>query len=387
MPSTNAPAVKKPLRISSAEDRAKISRVVLAVHGIRDFGEWREELRRELEQQDIVLVKVTYGYFDLLRFLFPLALFRRAVIAKVARQVRSAQRAFPNARFSYIAHSFGTYVVANMLLDDPWFQADRIIFCGSVLKYDWPLSQLRSSYEPPLLNEVGSSDLWPSVAASVTWGYGAAGSLGFNQPIVEDRWHEGGHGLFLTAAFARRFWVPFLLHGIVVESDNTPERPGLLVRLLRIVSIKYSIAAAVFVAMGYLLWYQPYTPCNEKWLNEEQFDQCFRESKKKLAEIDRNQRKYPATVEGRLSYFGLGSSEYKAHWVGQPTRFSDFCWDMRTALTRPDFNVWNRRAAQAGFDLIHMQSFIDQDRIEQVQASWAFMGEWPKGTACEIAND
>ncbi|MER8852876.1 hypothetical protein NKH94_14895 [Mesorhizobium australicum] len=384
MQSTNDPVGKKPLSISSAEDRARISRVVFAVHGIRDFGEWREELRRELGKQGIELVKVTYGYFDLLRFLFPFALFRRAVIAKVARQVRSAQRAFPNARFSYIAHSFGTYVVANMLLDDPWFQADRIIFCGSVLKYDCPLSQLRSSYEPPLLNEVGSSDLWPSVAASVTWGYGAAGSLGFNQPNVYDRWHKGGHGLFLTAAFARRFWLPFLLDGTVVESDNTPDRPSFLVRLLRIVSIKYSLAAVITVVMAYLQWQQPFTPCYEKWLNKDQFDQCFQEATEELANVNLGQRKYPATVQGQLSYLGLGSPEYKAHWVAQPTRFSDFCWDMRTALSRPDFNAWNRRAAQADFDLIYMQSFVDQDRIEQVQASWAFVGEWPKGKECKI---
>ena len=384
MPISNNSAVSKPLRISSAEDRAKISRVVFAVHGIRDFGEWREELRRELEKKGIELVKVTYGYFDLLRFLFPFALFRRAVIAKVARQVRSAQRAFPNARFSYIAHSFGTYVVANMLLDDPWFQADRIIFCGSVLKYDWPLSQLRSNYEPPLLNEVGSKDLWPSVAASVTWGYGAAGSLGFNQPNVRDRWHVGGHSLFLTADFARRFWIPFLLDGTVVESDNTPERPSILVRLLRIVSIKYCVAAVILITASYLLWQQPFSPCEDKWLNQAQFDQCFREAKKRLADVDRNQRKYPATIQGRLSYFGLGSPEYKARWIHQPTRFSDFCWDMRTTLTRPDFNEWNRRASKAGFDLIYMQSFIDQDRLEQVQASWAYVGEWQQDKACEI---
>lgn len=61
MPSANGPAEKKPLRISSAEDRAKIPKVVLAVHGIRDFGEWREEVRRELEKQGIVPIKVTYG--------------------------------------------------------------------------------------------------------------------------------------------------------------------------------------------------------------------------------------------------------------------------------------------------------------------------------------
>jgi len=190
--------------------------------------------------------------------------------------------------------------------------------------------------------------------------------------------------LFLTADFARRFWIPFLLDGTVVESDNTPERPSILVRLLRIVSIKYCVAAVILITASYLLWQQPFSPCEDKWLNQAQFDQCFQEARKRLADVDRNQRKYPATIQGRLSYFGLGSPEYKARWIHQPTRFSDFCWDMRTTLTRPDFNEWNRRASKAGFDLIYMQSFIDQDRLEQVQASWAYVGEWQQDKACEI---
>ncbi|TPI78488.1 hypothetical protein [Mesorhizobium sp. B2-8-9] len=138
------------------------------------------------------------------------------------------------------------------------------------------------------------------------------------------------------------------------------------------------------MVMAYLQSQQPFTPCYEKWLNKDQFDQCFQKATGELANVNLGQRKYPATVQGQLSYLGLGSPEYKARWVAQPIRFSDFCWDMRTALSRPDFNAWNRRAALAEFDLIYMQSFVDQDRIEQVQASWAFVGEWPKGKECKI---
>jgi hypothetical protein len=61
------------------------------------------------------------------------------------------------------------------------------------------------------MNEVGTRDIWPAIAESITSGYGSAGTYGFLRPLVRDRWHNGAHhGYFLNPSFCKKFWVPFL---------------------------------------------------------------------------------------------------------------------------------------------------------------------------------
>jgi len=46
---------------------------------------------------------------------------------------------FPNAEFSYIGHSNGTYLVARALEDYPAARFRNVLFAGSVVRrsYDW----------------------------------------------------------------------------------------------------------------------------------------------------------------------------------------------------------------------------------------------------------
>jgi len=87
--------------------------------------------------------------------------------------------------FSIIAHSFGTYVVAEILREKFTMQAERVIFCGSVLRYDFPFEQIDGRFKGEIINEVGTADPWPALAESVTTGYGAAGT--FTRAIVSAR--------------------------------------------------------------------------------------------------------------------------------------------------------------------------------------------------------
>jgi hypothetical protein len=112
---------------------------------------------------------------------------------------------------SIISHSFGTYIVGRLLTDYPEFQWYRIIFCGSVIREDFPFDQVLERFSYPLLNEIGTKDYWPALAESAGWDYGSVGSTGFNRPPVESRWHHGyAHNDFLTEDFCKEFWIPFL---------------------------------------------------------------------------------------------------------------------------------------------------------------------------------
>jgi hypothetical protein len=150
-----------------------------------------------------------------------------------------------------IAHSFGTYILANILFRAFDLIAYRVVFCGSVVKYNFPFHQIADRFTTPILNEVGAKDIWPAMAESITWGYGSAGTYGFRGPRVRDRWHPGArHNYFLDPKFCRQYWIPFFRDGKIVESEADPENPACWVQAISFVRLKYlvpAIAAMVLV--------------------------------------------------------------------------------------------------------------------------------------------
>lgn len=355
---------------STPGGRAKINHVLIMVHGIRDFGEWEQALEQELPKDDIATVAIKYGYFDAFRFLFPFSTFRKAVIVKVAQRVRDAQALYPNAKYSYLAHSFGTYVVAHMLLRDPSFQAHRIIFCGSVLPADFPIAQLRCNFSAPVLNDIGIKDIWPMLAASATWGYGSAGSTGFGQAHVKDRYFPYKHGDFLTAKFAQDFWLPFLVRG-EAKPGIAPPPAGLLKRLLSVVSLKYVLLLALFTVAAFIFWQQPTSSCSQKWLGKEAFGQCS-----DMLEADNT----PLVIEGRRGWFGFGDDEFKASWVpGTRGR----CYYSRSRLNKPDFTVLNGRLSELGYYPASVRSFSSSSGTELFQSVWIYITD-PKDDGCPV---
>ena len=121
------------------------------------------------------------------------------------------------------------------------------------MEYDFPFEKIPESFEPKLLNEVGSRDIWPALAESITWGYGSAGTYGFRRPRVEDRWHyQAKHSTFLNAEFCRKYWVPFLTDRSIVSSDKNPEPPPWWLQILATIQIKYVFVVGV---VGCTTWF------------------------------------------------------------------------------------------------------------------------------------
>jgi pimeloyl-ACP methyl ester carboxylesterase len=229
----------------------KIARtdVVILVHGIRDFALWQNSIRATLEKSGFTVEATNYGRLNLLRFLFPMDWFRRYALSAVSKQVKMVYFAHPNKRVSVIAHSFGTYVISCLLRDEFDIRFHRVIFCGSVVPYDFPFENVVSKFQPPILNEVGTEDIWPAMAESLTPSFGSAGTYGFRRAFVRDRWHNGAaHGYFLNPQFAADFWIPFLDSGIAVEGSNPAAEPSNWVKLISTVKLKYVLGALIVVA-------------------------------------------------------------------------------------------------------------------------------------------
>ena len=122
----------------------------------------------------------------------------------------------------------------------------RVIFCGSVVRYNFPFEQFQNRFLAPIVNEVGTRDVWPAIAESVTFGYGSAGTYGFRRPLVRDRWHNGArHGFFLDADFCRKFWGPFLRDGEFINASTAPEPPKIWLQVISVLKIKYVIMIVV----------------------------------------------------------------------------------------------------------------------------------------------
>lgn len=228
--------------------------VVVLIHGIRDHALWQQEIRDTLEAAGFKVISTNYGRFDLFRFLMPFGYFREKAIAEILNQIKSVFFSNSDSSVSVIAHSFGTYVFGHIIRNNFDLKFHRVIFCGSVLKYNFPFEQIQDRFLPDILNEVGTRDIWPAIAESVTFGYGSAGTFGFRRPLVYDRWHNGAeHGYFLTTEFCSKHWVPFLKEGNLVPDSAKPESPPMLARLVNLFPIKYLIFLT-FVAVGYILF-------------------------------------------------------------------------------------------------------------------------------------
>jgi small GTP-binding protein len=230
--------------------------VVILVHGIRTTALWQDSIRKILESNGFVVQLTNYGFLDLFRFLFPWHFLTRSVVNEIEHQIRHVIKLNDNSRFSIIAHSFGTFVIAKILSGHTDLEFERIIFCGSVISDVFRIEDYSKNFKPPLINEVGTRDFWPVIAQTVTFGYGSAGTCGFRRPGVHDRWHNGkSHSAFLDREFCRKYWAPFLRDGEIIEDDQEAERPPFWLRAVSAFQIRYVLLITIIGYLGYLLWH------------------------------------------------------------------------------------------------------------------------------------
>ncbi len=199
--------------------------LVMLIHGIRTRANWYVRVSDELRNAGFKVELTNYGRFDLIRFLLPITFFKAAAASHIERDIRTAMATYNVERVSIIAHSFGTFIVTWLLENRFDINFRKIIFCGSVVKPHFPFQSFTGRFERPIINEVGTRDVWPIIAESVTWGYGSTGAFGFKRPNVFDRYHRGvSHSEFLNAKFCHDWWIPFL-KGDTPQSKDEPERP------------------------------------------------------------------------------------------------------------------------------------------------------------------
>jgi hypothetical protein len=208
---------------------------VILIHGIRTTGAWAEMAKHVLDSAANCETRVLrYDYVDLLRFSIP-GPWRRTPGKRVLQQIQNLRSHEDSADISVICHSFGTYILCNVLLATRWVRLKRIILCGSIVPREFPWADVVTEFEPRALNECGTKDLWPLWASLLSFGYGPTGTHGFGDvTYVCDRFHKVGHGGFFDEEFIRSMWVPFILTGKIepTDWDRTRPPPGFLLSVM-----------------------------------------------------------------------------------------------------------------------------------------------------------
>ncbi|MEJ1966428.1 MAG: alpha/beta fold hydrolase [Gammaproteobacteria bacterium] len=142
---------------------SSISRVVVLLHGIRTRGVWQKQLTPTLSAAGFLPHPLDYGNFGAGALVAPWA--RRRQVEWLHNELDKIAESTRSERVSVIAHSFGTYMVGEVLRKYPQHRFDKLILTGSILPTDYPWAEKLDDWQVSFVhNEHGSLDPWPNRA-------------------------------------------------------------------------------------------------------------------------------------------------------------------------------------------------------------------------------
>lgn len=218
----------------------EIKHLVFVIHGIRDDGYWTKKVAAKIKLLGDKCTKTfasntkSYGYYTALPFALPWI--RRQKVEWLMDEYATTRALYPNAKFSYVGHSNGTYLAADALQNYRTCVFENIVFAGSVVRkdYDW---YEKFTCQPPkvkkLLNYVAANDLivalFPKGLQPLKpFNLGSAGHDGFLQAekcreyIDQLDFLKGGHG----AGIQESRWTEiseFIVSGVAPDKRNLPD--------------------------------------------------------------------------------------------------------------------------------------------------------------------
>jgi hypothetical protein len=177
----------------SGQANPEVKDVVFVVHGIRDYGDWTTHTRiciEEIAGEYAVPITPTYDRFPMLDFLQRSK--RRRKVEWFVNEYTKALARYPKARFHFIGHSNGTYLLADALERYGMMEFDRVVFAGSVVRRNYPWDDIIDGQKRvKCIGNVTAADDWvvavfprfPELLREVTGAklsdLGGAGVFGF----------------------------------------------------------------------------------------------------------------------------------------------------------------------------------------------------------------
>lgn len=235
---------------------------VLVVHGMNTRGEWQEELSWLVGRTYRHMVPVAIYKYGKIQpgVMFPARqrALARKLEAKLLKLSEEAVRAGYAGAPDVIAHSFGTWLVAEALDRNPTLRIGRLILLGSVVRPDYPWRQLIDREQiDAVLNHGATNDEWVPRAQFFIPGSGPGGKHGFAPPVTNVPATGFRHSTYFLPDRLRGVfegvWRPFLQSEVApswpetwIVSDWKPyPRPVRFVTWLIAVGVLSGLAAVV----------------------------------------------------------------------------------------------------------------------------------------------
>ncbi|MBA3485652.1 MAG: hypothetical protein H0T88_00425, partial [Lysobacter sp.] len=245
-----------------SDDRVDDWPVVYSLHGIRTTGKWQKDLTDELLKNGFRHRALDFGYFLAISLILPWTR-RKKVRWLLDLYDREISELSPPP--SFIAHSYGTYLLTEALKKNSNMRLGKLILCGSIVRRDYPWSKIliNRGQAELVLHERGGRDFWAKVVCWVVSDAGPSGVEGFldkaappDPPLVHEIIHaQHEHSDFFFLQNYRERWIPFLKEGKLPAEEVALDTPGL--------NFKFAAVALVIlsfiVAIGFYL-------CRELWL-------------------------------------------------------------------------------------------------------------------------
>jgi len=199
-----------------------MKKVVVSLHGIRTRGVWQKDLVPVLANNGFTPHPLDYGNFPATFLLFPP--FRSKKVEWLLRECERIMNAEHVSRISIIAHSFGSFMVAEMLSKYHAIKVDKVIFAGSIVKKDFDIAGILNRGQINLVeNNYGENDIWPKVAKKIVMGAGDAGARGFNDShplLIQKEFKKHGHSEYFHYSHFTKHWIPTLRRIVVNAHDR-----------------------------------------------------------------------------------------------------------------------------------------------------------------------
>lgn len=224
-------------------------RLVILVHGIRTQAEWQDMVVGQLQNENTKVIPIKYGFLDIFRFWCPFVT-RMKSISEIQWKISQAIFQNPGHEIIVIAHSFGTYAMAQIIKRNPLLEVSRMILCGGIVPNHFKWGEI-ANRPTIILNDCGCEDIWPIIAKASSWGFGPSGVFGFGTPEIIDRFSKNKHSGFFDSNFVKEHWKPFVESGVIsnIDFDRSAERYWR--SFLAIIPLQWLI---IFGLLAYIIW-------------------------------------------------------------------------------------------------------------------------------------
>jgi len=249
--------------------------LVISLHGIETPGTWQKAFGSELTQRDFAYHAADYGRFRVVKFAIPFFRSQKVIWFRDEYERETRGRTIQP---SIVAHSFGTFLVAEALDLYPHISFDRIVLCGSIVRpnYDWA-AKIRAGRCNAVHNDFGGLDFWAGIAQHFIAEAGESGLTGFTDEAVSQVQYPGfRHSDYFFRENYRKSWIPFLeggkAHRLTDEDLRGDRAKSLIPRTL----LKGAIGAVGCLAIV-LWWFGFFSPAPPLPTSSISFEQLARE--------------------------------------------------------------------------------------------------------------